>query len=289
MTVQEIEVPPIAPTPEPVEAHPSPAPKRASRFRPRVAAFGWALVGFAVLIALWQLAAWRVPDLPTPVATFAELRSLLARPFYDGGPNDKGIGLQLLTSLRRVATGFLLAAAIGIPLGLAIGTSRRAWQAVNPVVQMLRPVSPLAWYPIWLIVFKDAAQAAVWVIFITALWPIVINTAAGAASVPADHRNVAQVFRFGRVAYLRHVLIPDTLPSIVTGMRLSMGVAWMVIVAVEMMSGGVGIGSYVWTAYNALDLEKVVAAVILIGLVGVALDGLFMRLAKTVAIEEVKP
>ena len=153
---------------------------------------------------------------------------------------------------------------------------------MNPLVQILRPVSPLAWFPIWLVAFSDAKKAAVFVIFITALWPIVVNTAAGAAAVPQDHRNVARVFKFGRFAYIRHVLIPDSLPSIVTGLRLSMGVAWMVIVAVEMLSGGTGIGFYVWDAYNASNLAGVTAAIVLIGVVGLALDLMFLRLASLV-------
>ena len=249
----------------------------------------WGLFGMALLVALWQLAAWRVNELPTPLETLRTLQRLLGSPFHDGGPNDKGIGLQLLGSLQRVFSGFAVAAVVGVPFGLLVGSSRRAWRAANPVIQLLRPVSPLAWFPIWLVILKDAPNAAVWVIFITALWPIVLNVAAGAAAVPADHRNVARVFRFGRWAYIRHVLIPDTLPSVVTGLRLSMGVAWMVIVAVEMLSGGVGVGFFVWDSYNALDLSKVIAAIVLIGAVGVVLDVAFLRLGRAVAPEEPRP
>jgi nitrate/nitrite transport system permease protein len=184
-----------------------------------------------------------------------------------------------------VLKGFALAILAGVPFGLAIGASRRAWQAANPIIQFLRPVSPLAWFPIWLTVFRDSPRAAMWVIFITALWPIVINTAAGAASVPRDHRNVARVFRLSKPAYVRHVLVPHALPSVVTGLRLSMGTAWMVIVAVEMLSGGVGIGTYVWEEYNALNLGRMTAAIVLIGAVGLLFDLLFLRLGKAVAIE----
>jgi nitrate/nitrite transport system permease protein len=248
---------------------------------------GWACVGFGVLAAMWQIAAWRIAELPTPAATLTELRGLLADPFHDGGVNDQGIGRQLLSSLGRVFSGFAMAAVVGVPLGMFIGASKRAWMAANPVIQLLRPVSPLAWFPIWLVAFKDAPRAAVWVIFITALWPIVINTSAGAASVPRDQRNVAKVFRLDRSAYVRHVLVPHTLPSIVTGLRLSMGVAWMVIVAVEMLSGGVGVGFFVWDAYNALNLARVVSAIVVIGLVGLVLDALFLRLSKAVQPEVV--
>jgi nitrate/nitrite transport system permease protein len=267
----------------------SSGPRLTSTVRRGAATAGWAAVGFAVVLAAWQLFAWRTPDLPTPIETLRELRSLLAHPFHDGGPNDKGIGVQLLSSLQRVFTGFGLAAAAGVPFGLLVGASPRAWKAANPVVQFLRPVSPLVWFPIWLMVFHDSPKAAVWVIFMTALWPIVVNTAAGAASVPADQRNVARVFHLKRSAYVRHILLPHTLPSVVTGLRLSMGTAWMVIVAVEMLSGQVGIGFFVWDAYNALNLAKVTAAVVLIGAIGVALDLAFLRLARAVAVPETKP
>jgi nitrate/nitrite transport system permease protein len=177
---------------------------------------------------------------------------------------------------------------VGVPVGLLIGASKRAWQMFNPVIQLLRPVSPLAWFPIWLIVFSDSGRAAIWVIFITSLWPTVLSTAAAAAAIPADQQAVARVFKFGKVAYLRHVLVPNSLPAIVTGMRVSMGIAWMVIVAVEMLAtgGGGGIGSYVWEQYNALKLEAVCASIVLIGATGFLLDLGFLRLARAVAIEE---
>lgn len=277
--------------PEPPAA---PAEEPASPSRGRAAAtgwacgLGWAWAGAMVVIGLWQLAALRSPDLPSPAEGFAELWKLVSDPFYDNGPNDKGIGRQLAISLQRVFTGFSLAAAVGVPLGLAIGISRRLWKAGNPIVQILRPVSPLAWFPILLVMTKDAGKAAVFVIFVTSLWPIVINTAAGVAMVPSDHRNVARVFRFGRMALLRHVLLPDSLPSIVTGLRLSMGIGWMVIVAAEMLSGGAGIGFFVWNSYNASNLGAVVAAIILIGSIGLLLDAAFLRLARRVAVEGVR-
>ena len=272
-----------APSVEPIGP---PGARRRDRLRSAAAAFGWACVGIGALVALWAIVSTRVAELPSPAATLSELRTLLSEPLHDSGPNDKGIGLQLLSSLQRVGLGFSIAALVGVPAGMFIGASRRAWRAANPVIQLLRPVSPLAWFPIWLVILKDAPSAATWVIFITALWPIVINTAAGAATVPNDQRNVARVFHFSRRSYIRHVLVPHTLPSVVTGLRLSMGVAWMVIVAVEMLSGGVGIGFFVWDAYNALNLSKVIAAIILIGVVGVVLDLLFLQLGRAVAIEE---
>ncbi len=261
-----------------------PMPPRPSRVRSGAASNGWAALGLGIVVVAWALAARRVHDLPTPLATFKELGFLLAHAFKDNGPNDQGVGLQMLGSLARVAKGFGAAVIIGVPCGLAIGASKRAWKAANPVIQFLRPVSPLAWFPIWLITIRNAPQAAMIVIFITALWPILINTAAGAAAIPLDQRNIAKVFRFNKGAYLRHVLLPNALPSIVTGMRLSMGVAWMVIVAVEMLSGGVGIGFFVWDAYNALNLARVIAAILLIGSVGVLLDFAFLRLGRKVAL-----
>lgn len=247
-----------------------------------------AAVGLGALVLIWAWASTYVRELPSPATTFATLWDLLSRPFYDNGPNDKGIAVQLGASLGRVFKGFAAAALVGVPFGLLLGASKWAWKAANPVVQLLRPVSPLAWFPIWLVILKDAPKAAVWVIFITALWPIVLNTAAGAGAVPRDHRNVARVFRFGRVAYVRHVLLPDSLPSIVTGLRQSMGVAWMVIVAVEMLSGGTGIGFFIWDSYNALNLSKVISALLVVGAVGLVLDLLFLRLGKAVAVEGVQ-
>jgi nitrate/nitrite transport system permease protein len=258
-----------------------------TRVRATLPAIGWAAVGGGVLVAIWAVVAIKSPDLPTPLEGWTALTTLLASPFHDNGPNDKGVGLQLLISLQRVFSGFGMAAVVGIPLGLLIGSSRRAWQAANPVVQLLRPVSPLAWFPIGLVVLKNAPHAAVFVIFITALWPTVTNTAAGAASVPRDHRNVARVFQFGRLRYIRHVLVPHALPSVVTGLRLSMGVAWMVIVAVEMLSGGTGIGFFVWNSYNGANLGEVIAAILLIGIVGLTLDVAFLRIARKVELPEV--
>jgi nitrate/nitrite transport system permease protein len=252
------------------------------------AGVGWGLLGFAAFVALWQLGANSSPDVPAPLDGARTLAELLADPLRDNGPNDKGIGLHLFTSLQRVFAGFAAAALIGIPAGLLIGASSRAWKAINPLVQLLRPVSPLAWFPIWLALTRDTGVAAVFVIVITALWPTLINTAAGAAHIPHDQRNVARVFRFGRLAYIRHVLIPNALPSVITGLRLSMGIAWMVIVAVEMLSGNSGVGFYVWDSYNAGNLSAVVAAIVLIGLVGLVLDAVLVRVSRLVAVEEVQ-
>jgi nitrate/nitrite transport system permease protein len=247
-----------------------------------------AAVGFLALVGLWWLVAWQwAPDLPTPIMAFHALTGELKAPFHDNGPNDHGVGLQLWTSLLRVFMGFGLATAVAVPLGFLIGASKTAWSAFNPIVQWLRPVSPLAWFPIALVIFQKAPTAAVFVIFITALWPTLINTAHGVASVPQDHKNVARVFKFSRWKYIRHVLAPYSLPSILTGMRISMGIAWMVIVAVEMLSGNSGIGFFTWDSYNGGNLGKVIVAIVLIGAVGFILDVFFQRLQRRTAYAEV--
>ncbi len=284
-------VPPPAPGPLLPADGPGPSPSRRSglpaRFRAAGSSLAWAGLGAGVLVAIWALVATRAPNLPTPSEGLAAARELFADPFYDNGPNDKGIALLLLLSVQRVFIGFAMAAVVAIPLGLLIGGSRRAWQAANPLVQLLRPVSPLAWFPIGLAALSDVPHALVFMIFVISLWPMVINTAAGAASVPRDHRNVAKVFHFGRMAYLRHVMLPHSLPAVVTGMRLSMGYAWMVIVAGEMLAGSSGIGGFVWQSYNAGDVVKVVAAIVPIGIVGLVIDIAFLRLGSKVALEEV--
>jgi nitrate/nitrite transport system permease protein len=205
---------------------------------------------------------------------------LLASPLHDNGPNDKGLFLMLGSSLAKVFTGFALASIVGIPLGFLIGTLKRARQSINPLVQLLRPVSPLAWFPLALAAFRDAGRAGVFTIAVTALWPTLINTAVGVAGVPEDHRNVARVFRFDKVTYVRHVLVPNAMVSILTGLRLSMGIAWMVIVASEMLSGGTGIGFFVWDSYNNNNLADVVSAIVVVGMIGFVLDTAFARLAQ---------
>lgn len=245
----------------------------------------FAAVGLLGFILFWQLVTM-VSDLPTPSQSFATLSDLLASPFHDNGPNDKGVGLQLWASLQRVFMGFTLAMLVAVPLGFAMGASKRVWSAINPIVSLLRPVSPLAWFPIGLVVFQAAPTAAVFVIFITALWPTLINTAFGVANVPEDHKNVARVFKFSRYKYVRHVLAPHSLPSIVTGMKISMGIAWLVIVAVEMLAGGTGIGFFVWDSYNADNMSQVISAIFLIGATGVVLDLVFGKILKRVSYVE---
>jgi nitrate/nitrite transport system permease protein len=265
-------------------APPSP-PRRAGRVGPAAATLGWGLLGAAVLISAWALVCTRTKDLPSPSDTFNALRLLLGGAFDEQASYGRGIGFQLMSSLGLVFKGFALAVIVGVPAGLAMGASKRAWKAMNPIVQLLRPVSPLAWFPIFLIITQAPPKASVWVIFVTALWLVVINTAAGAAQIPHEQLDVSRVFRFGRLAHVKHVLVPNALPSIVTGLRGAMGIAWMVIVAVEMMSASSGIGFFVWDAYNAGNYDFLIATIVIIGVVGLVLDALFLKLARKVTLE----
>lgn len=241
---------------------------------------GYMLCGFAILLGIWAVVSGVSQSLPGPFATLKALAQMLADPFYDNGPNDKGIGIQLISSIGRVFVGFALGSLVAIPVGVLMGASLTCQKLFNPLVQLLRPVSPLAWFPIGLAVFKHAGEATIFVIFITSLWPTLINTAFGVGSLPDDHRNVARAFAFSRGRYLRRVLIPFALPHILTGLRLSLGIAWVVIVAGEMLSGGIGIGFFVWDSWNALSLERVMSAILLIGLIGLLLDRGFDFIAR---------
>lgn len=242
---------------------------------------GYLVGSMALLLLLWEITS-RLSGkaLPGPMGTMAVFWDLVSNPFYDYGPNDKGIGLQLIASLQRVFSGFLLGALVAVPLGIAMGVTPFCRQLFDPIVQVLRPVSPLAWFPIGLAVFHSVGPATIFIIFITSLWPTVVNTAFGVSSIPKDHRNVAAVFRFSKWKYLTKVLLPYSLPYMLTGLRLSLGIAWMVIVAAEMLSGGTGIGFFVWDSWNALSLERVISAIVLIGLVGLILDRFFHYIEK---------
>ena len=244
------------------------------------------LTGFCILLMIWGLiSGLSAGSLPGPIRTLTVFGQLLAHPFYDKGPNDKGVGIQLISSIGRVFVGFGLGSVVAIPAGMLIGANSGCRKLFYPVVQLLRPVSPLAWFPLGLAVFKSAGSATIFVIFITSLWPTLINTAFGVASVPDDHRNLARAFAFSKRKYLTRILIPYSLPYILTGLRLSVGVAWLVIVAGEMLSGGIGIGFFVWDSWNALSLERVMSAILLIGLVGLLLDRAFDLIARRFSYE----
>jgi nitrate/nitrite transport system permease protein len=243
----------------------------------------YTLLGFAVLLLFWHgISLLTNGELPTPAATLTVMWQMVRDPFYDFGPNDKGIGLQLGSSLVRVFTGFMIGSLIAIPVGLLMGASAIGRKIFYPIVQLLKPVSPLAWFPIGLVAFQSAAHATIFIIVITSLWPTLINTAFGVSSIPDDHKNVAKAFGFSKWKYLTRIMIPFSLPHIITGLRLSIGVAWLVIVAGEMLSGGMGIGFFVWDSWNALSLEKVISAILIIGVVGLLLDKGFSVLQQKV-------
>ncbi len=243
-----------------------------------------ASVGLLIFGGFWSLLSLYTEDaLPGPVATLTVLKEMLSDPFYDYGPNDKGIGLQLFNSIKTVLSGFLLGSLIAIPIGILMGASTTCKQIFYPIVQLLKPVSPLAWFPIGLVVFKDTGMATIFIVFITSLWSTLINTSFGVASIPQDHKNVAKAFGFSKMRYLTKILIPYSLPHIITGLRLSISVAWLVIVAGEMLSGGAGIGFFVWDSWNALSLEKVISAIIIIGIVGLLFDRIFTFIENKVA------
>ena len=207
----------------------------------------------------------------------------LARPFYDNGPNDKGIGIQLGHSLLRVGLGFGLAALIAIPLGFLIGMSPLMYRALDPFIQVLKPISPLAWMPLALYTIKDSSISGIFVIFICSVWPMLLNTAFGVAGVRREWLNVAKTLEVTPLRKAFEVILPAAAPTIVTGMRISMGIAWLVIVAAEMLVGGTGIGYFVWNEWNNLSLTNVIFAILVIGLVGMALDLLFARLQKAIS------
>ena len=207
----------------------------------------------------------------------------LAHPFYDNGPNVKGIGIQLAHSLSRVGLGFLLAMMIALPLGFLIGMSPLFYQALNPFIQVLKPISPLAWMPIALYTIKDSSISAIFVIFICSIWPMLINTAFGVASVRKEWLNVAKTLEVNPLRKAFLVILPAAAPTILTGMRISMGIAWLVIVAAEMLVGGTGIGYFLWNEWNNLSLSSVIFAIVMIGTVGMLLDTLFGQLQKAVS------
>lgn len=231
------------------------------------------IAGFAGVIALWWvIALFRGGMMPTPPEALAKNLDFILHPFYRRGPGDLGLGWLLLASLSRVCIGFLLGALVAIPVGIWIGLSHRAWLALNPIIQVFKPVSPLVWLPIALAIFNAAEPSAIFVIFITSLWSTIINTAEGVSNVPKDYLEVAQVLEMPRWKQLVKVVLPASLPYIFTGLRISLGIAWLVIVAVEMLTGGVGIGFFVWDEWNRLNVSSVFLAVFVIGLTGLILD-----------------
>ncbi|WP_421887372.1 nitrate ABC transporter permease [Methylibium sp.] len=219
---------------------------------------------------------------PTPAQLGSKVVEHLSHPFYDNGPNDKGIGLQLAYSLGRVGLGFALAALVAIPLGFLIGMSPLVYRALDPFIQVLKPISPLAWMPLALYTIRDSSISGIFVIFICSVWPMLINTAFGVAGVRREWLNVAKTLEVSPLRKAFEVILPAAAPTILTGMRISMGIAWLVIVAAEMLVGGTGIGYFVWNEWNNLSLTNVIFAILVIGVVGMLLDLLFARAQKAV-------
>jgi nitrate/nitrite transport system permease protein len=238
------------------------------------------VISLALLVGIWALATQKGGSFPTPGQTFDAAVQLFSDPFYRKGPNDQGIGWNILNSLSRVGVGFGLAALVGIPLGFIIGRFEFANRMVSPLIALLKPVSPLAWLPIGLLAFKSANPAAIWTIFICSIWPMVVNTAVGVQRVPVDYLNVARVLRLSEWKVITRILLPAVLPYVLTGVRLSVGTAWLVIVAAEMLTGGVGIGFWVWDEWNNLNVQHIIIAIFVIGIVGLLLEWALMALAK---------
>ncbi len=232
-------------------------------------------LGIATVLAVWTTISQAVStDLPSPLRTWQESRRYVLEPFFKDGEMNQGIARLALYSLVRVGKGFLLALAIGTPVGFLLGMSRGFHQSFDPIVQFLRPISPLAWLPLGLIIFQKSEPAAVFTIALCAMWPTVINTAVGVRSINPDYLNVGRVLKLSRVRMLTKIVIPATLPYVFTGYRLSLGLAWLVIVAAEMLTGTPGVGGFLWQEYNSLVYSHIILSVITIGAIGFALDRL---------------
>jgi nitrate/nitrite transport system permease protein len=237
----------------------------------------------AALLGLWEWASSGPgASLPPPSAVWTTSYELIANPFYDRGGLDKGLGLHLLASLERVAVGFALSAVVGIGLGMLVGSSRLAMRALDPLFQVLRTVPPLAWLPLSLAAFREAQPSAIFVIFITAVWPIIINTAVGVRNVPSDYRNVARVIRLSPLDWFLRIVVPAAAPYIFTGLRIGVGLSWLAIIAAEMLIGGVGIGFFVWDAWNSSNLADIIVALVYIGGVGFLLDRIMAFVGRAV-------
>lgn len=263
------------------------------KYRPRINLRKWGaaaarniippFVVLAILLAVWQLLC-SAPgaSLPPPSQVFEESYDLIVSPFFHNGSQDIGLGLRVLVSLERVAYGFGLAAIAGIILGAVIGQSVWAMRGLDPIFQVLRTVPPLAWLPLSLAAFQDSNPSAIFVIFITSIWPVIINTAVGVRNIPQDYRNVAQVLRLNQLEFFFKIMLPSAAPYIFTGLRIGIGLSWLAIVAAEMLTGGVGIGFFIWDAWNSSRLPDIIVALAYIGVVGFMLDKLVAALGKVI-------
>ncbi|MCW2246858.1 nitrate/nitrite transport system permease protein [Azospirillum fermentarium] len=242
------------------------------------------LVALALLVGVWQvLCSLPGAALPPPTKVVADTWELIAHPFFDNGGTDKGLFWHLAASLQRVAVGFTLAAVGGVLLGVLIGQSSLAYRGLDPIFQVLRTVPPLAWLPISLAAFRNADPSAIFVIFITAVWPIILNTAVGIRQIPQDYRNVARVIRLSGPEYFFKIMLPATVPYMFTGLRIGIGLSWLAIIAAEMLIGGVGIGFFIWDAWNSSLMSEIILALVYVGVVGFILDRLIGAVAARVS------
>jgi nitrate/nitrite transport system permease protein len=248
------------------------------------------LAALGILLLIWQiLCSGENPNLPSPLTVLKDTwNPYIVNPFFDNGGVDKGLFWQIIASLRRVAVGFSLAAIVGIALGILIGTNKLMFDALDPIFQVLRTIPPLAWLPISLAALRQSDPSAIFVIFITAIWPIIINTTVGVQQIPQDYRNVSKVLQLSKLEYFFNILIPSAVPYIFTGLRIGIGLSWLAIVAAEMLVGGVGIGFFIWDAYNSSRLGQIIIALIYVGVVGLLLDRLVGFIAYQVVPEEHK-
>jgi nitrate/nitrite transport system permease protein len=241
------------------------------------------IIMLALILGVWQLLCMKPgATLPAPTKIWAEAKDLILDPFFVAGPQDIGLGWRVLVSLQRVAIGYGLAGIIGIMLGTIIGQSVWAMRGLDPIFQVLRTISPLAWLPISLAAFRDSQPSAIFVIFITSVWPIIINTAVGIRNIPQDYRNVAAVVRLNHLEFFWKIMIPSAAPYIFTGLRIGIGLSWLAIVAAEMLTGGVGIGFFIWDAWNSSRLSDIVVALVYIGMIGFILDRIVAFVANIV-------
>jgi nitrate/nitrite transport system permease protein len=228
-----------------------------------------------ILLLMWQVACSSpTARLPSPLQIYADSRDLILHPFFDNGGTDKGLGWHIFASLSRVALGYAIAAVVGVALGTIVGASQFFSRGFDPIFQILRTVPPLAWLPISLAAFKDSQPSAIFVIFITSVWPIILNTAAGIRNIPEDYRNVARVINLNPLEYFTRIMVPAAAPYIFTGLRIGIGLSWLAIVAAEMLIGGVGIGFFIWDAWNSSHISDIIVALVYVGLVGFVLDRL---------------
>jgi nitrate/nitrite transport system permease protein len=241
------------------------------------------LVMLGLILTVWQILCMKPgATLPAPSKIWSDAYELIVDPFFVAGPQDIGLGWRVLTSLQRVAIGYGFAGVLGILLGTLVGQSVWAMRGLDPIFQVLRTISPLAWLPISLAAFRDSQPSAIFVIFITAVWPIIINTAVGIRNIPQDYRNVAAVLRLNHLEFFYKIMIPSAAPYIFTGLRIGIGLSWLAIVAAEMLTGGVGIGFFIWDAWNSSRLSDIVVALVYIGLVGFVLDRIVAGIATVV-------